>query len=185
GGPADLLRELAPERAGGPEFVHEPARGSGIAAPADLHLDVSRFPHTAGALELGDGLTIGRARDEAVADAPGDLRHLRSARRDIDRWRSLAERIEARVLDGAVRTAEAPLSAAAEKAQDFDRLLEHLAARLEWRPAATDDVLVQVLPGADTQEESAIEHHGCCRRSLSDDRRVDPDGRARHPRADS
>src|SRR5207237_1123529 len=111
-------------------------------------------------LKHRDGLTIGRARDEAVADAPGDLRHLGSARRDIDGRRSLAERIEARVLDGEVRTAEAPLSATEEKAQDFDRLLEHLAARLEWRPAATDDMLVQVLSRADTQEESAIEHHG-------------------------
>src|SRR5437763_16887625 len=101
-----------------------------------------------------------RARDEAGADAAGDLRRLGSARRDIDRRRSLAERIEARVLDGEVRTAEAPLSAAEEQAHHLDRLLEHLAARLEWRPAATDDMLVQVLPGADTQEESAIEHHG-------------------------
>ena len=46
------------------------------------------------------------------------------------------------------------------------------------RPALPEDVLVEVLAGADAEEEPAG-HQGCGgRRRLGDDRRVDPDRRA-------
>src|SRR5882762_888237 len=157
-GPADLLRELTAERARGPELVHELARGRGVAPPADLHLDVSRFPRAAGAVVRRDDLAIGVRGDEAIGDAASDSGHFRSTRRDIDRRRCLAERVETRVLDGEICPAVALLSSPEEEAQDLDRLFEHLAARRQRRPAAADHVLVQVLAGADAEEEATVEH---------------------------
>src|SRR5204863_38920 len=58
-GPADLLRELAAERARRPELVHEPARRARVASPADLYLDVSRLPRSAGAVVCRDDLAVG------------------------------------------------------------------------------------------------------------------------------
>ena len=43
------------------------------------------------------------------------------------------------------------------------------------RPALAEDVLVQVLAGADAEEEAARHHRGDGRRRLGDDRRVDAD----------
>src|SRR5438477_2305023 len=170
GRPADLLRELAAEAARRPKLVHEPPRGAGVASPADLYLDVSRFSRAARAVVCGDDLTIGVCRDEAVGDTARDPRHFRSTRRDVNRRRCLAERVKTRVLDGEVCPAVALLSSAEEEAQHLDRLFEHLAACRERRPAAADHVLVQVLTGADAEEEAPVEHHRRCRRGLRDDR---------------
>src|SRR5437016_5076835 len=183
-GPADLLRELAAQRARGPELVHELARGRGIASPADLHLDVSRFPRAAGAVVRRDDLAIRVCRDEAVGDTARDPRHLRSTCRDVDRRRRFAERVETGVLDGEVRPAVALLASAEEKAKHLDGLFEHLGACRERWPSATHDMLVQVLAGADTEKEAAVEHDGRRRCGLRDDRGMCSDKRAGHARAD-
>src|SRR2546423_506828 len=52
------------------------------------------------------------------------------------------------------------------------------------RPAPADDVLIEVLAGADTEKEAALHHRGGRGRGLRDDRRVDADGRARHAGAE-
>ena len=63
-----------------------------------------------------------------------------------------------------------------------DGLLEHLEPLLVARPAVAEDVLVQVLAGADAEEEPARHERGARRRSLRDDRGMDPDQRARDAR---
>src|SRR5438552_2401224 len=79
GRPADLLRELAAEAARRPKLVHEPPRGAGVASPADLYLDVSRFSRAARAVVCGDDL--GMRADERAGDACAD----RELRRRGDR----------------------------------------------------------------------------------------------------
>ena len=72
-----------------------------------------------------------------------------------------------------------------ELAHDLDRLLEHRDALVGRGPADAGDVLVQVLAGADAEEEAAGPHHRRARRrGLRDDRRVDADQRAGDARAE-
>jgi hypothetical protein len=71
-----------------------------------------------------------------------------------------------------------------ERAHDRDGFLEHLEPHGRRRPAVGEDVLVQVLAGADPEEEAAVEHQRRRGRSLGHDRRVDANGRAGHARAE-
>ena len=62
------------------------------------------------------------------------------------------------------------------------RLLQQLEPLPRQRPARTGDVLVEVLARADAEEEAAPHHARDRRGRLRDDRRVDPDERARDTR---
>src|SRR5215212_7272547 len=61
-----------------------------------------------------------------------------------------------------------------ELAQHLDGLLQHLQAGVDPRPAVAEDVLVEVLAGADPEQEPALEHEGGGGRRLGQDGRVDP-----------
>src|SRR3954447_14454372 len=71
-----------------------------------------------------------------------------------------------------------------ELTHDLDGFLEHLLADGGGWPAVAEDVLVQVLARPDAEEEATTHHQrsGSC--GLGHDRRVDPDRRARHARAE-
>src|SRR5581483_6071152 len=64
-------------------------------------------------------------------------------------------------------------------------LLEHLEALVGERPPVAQDVLVQVLAGADTEEEAALEHRRDGRGGLRDHGGMDPDQRAGDAGADA
>jgi hypothetical protein len=70
--------------------------------------------------------------------------------------------------------------AAEERADHLDRLLEHLEPFVRPRPPVAEHVLVEILAGPDAEEEAAVHQRlrGC--RGVRDDRRVQPDQRARH-----
>jgi hypothetical protein len=72
-----------------------------------------------------------------------------------------------------------------ELPDQLDRFLEHLEPDARRRPAIPVNVLVQILTRPDSQEEPALEHRPDGRRSLSDDRRMHTDQRARDTGADA
>ena len=72
-----------------------------------------------------------------------------------------------------------------QRADDVDRFFEHASPRRRGRPAVAEDMLVEGLAGADTEEEPIVEEQRRGRGGLGDDRRVDADGRARHTDADA
>ena len=164
--------------------MREIASGIRVAAPAQLHLDVLRLPLTARAVVLRDELVVGVRRDEAIAGARRELGRLRATRRDVDRRGRLAERVQASVRHGEVASTEAALATAEQRAHQVDRLFEHLATDLERWPAPPDDVLVQVLAGADAEEEAPVEHDVRGRRGLRDDRGMHADDRTGDPGPD-
>src|SRR6266498_692615 len=82
--------------------------------------------------------------------------------------------------DGVVLAAMRLLAALPEEAHDLDRLREHLDALVSSRPAVAEDVLVQVLAGAETEEEPPAHQAGACGCRVRDDRRMDSDHRTRH-----
>ena len=55
----------------------------------------------------------------------------------------------------------------------IDCFREHLAANVGWRPALPEDVLVEILTGADAEKEAALEQGRSRRRRLGDDGRMD------------
>ena len=182
-------RELLPERALHPAVRPDLVRrllGLLLALRvADRHLRVARLAVPARLLELLDRLALRRDGDQGVAGTAGQLGGLRLGGGDRDRGRLVRERVDPRLLDGVVRPVVRLVAALPEQAQHLDRLLEHLQPLLRAGPHGAGDVLVQLLAGADAQEEAALQHHlrGC--RGLGDDRRMDPDRRAGHARAEA
>jgi hypothetical protein len=90
----------------------------------------------------------GRDRDQRVAGPAGELRSQRLAGRDCDRRRLVGQRVEARLFDFVELAAERLVAALPERADDFDRLLEHVEPLVGRRPALAHHVLVQVLTRA-------------------------------------
>ena len=76
------------------------------------------------------------------------------------------------------------VAAAEQLADDLDSLLEHLEPLVGARPAVAEHVLVQVLAGADAEEEAPSEQRLGRRCGVGDDRRVQADQRAGHRGAD-
>lgn len=60
-------------------------------------------------------------------------------------------------------------------ADDADGLLQHLSAYVGAGPVDAGDVLVETLPGADAQEEAAVEHHCGGGGGVGDDCRMHAD----------
>src|SRR6267143_356282 len=158
-GAAKLLEEPATQAVDRPELVDESTSRLGIGSPADLELDVLRFARAPRRFELRDRLAVRPRRDEAVARASSELGRTRSARRDVDLRRPLADRVDPRLLASDEAAMEAALAAAEEQAQHVDGFFEHGTPDDERRPASTDDMLVQILPGPHAEEETTIEHH--------------------------
>jgi hypothetical protein len=66
----------------------------------------------------------------------------------------------------------ADVAALPEVADDVDRLFEHHVADVCWWPAFANDVLIQVLAGAEAERESVVAHQPDGGRHLRHDRRV-------------
>ena len=64
------------------------------------------------------------------------------------------------------------MPAVEQLADDLDRLDEHLLPDADRRPALADDVLVEVLPGAEPEGEAPVGEDLQGRGLLGDDRRV-------------
>jgi hypothetical protein len=73
----------------------------------------------------------------------------------------------------------ADLLARPQSTHHLDRFLQHLQTLVRGGPAIAQHVLVQVLAGADTQLELAVQHDRRGGGSLGDDRRVDAHGGTR------
>ena len=76
-------------------------------------------------------------------------------------------------------------AAAPELPHYVNCFLEHLAANICRRPALPDDVLVEILTGADAEKEAALEQARSRRRRLGDDGRMDTDRWTRNARPNS
>ena len=154
---------------------------SSFCGPADGQLREPRLAAASRAVKGRDELAVGGGCDEPVADLAGELGRLRPARGDHDLGRLLGQRVETGVLDRVVRPPVARQAALPELAHHLHRLAEHLATDEGRRPPVSEHVLVEVLPGADAEEEPSRQHRRARRGRLRDDRRVHPDHRARHP----
>jgi hypothetical protein len=146
----------------------------------DLQLRLHRFGVLArlgGALpelvpEHGD-LLVGRAhRDDSVGVLTGALRVHGAGGRNVDWDRLLGTGIEPCRFEREVLAVVLDDLAAEQLADDLDRLEHHGAADADLRPLAADDVLVQRLPGAETQPETAGVHGAQGGRRVGDHRRV-------------
>ena len=92
--------------------------------------------------------------------------------RDPDRDGARRQVPELRRVDPEVLAREVDVPAVEERVDDRQRLLEHLVADVDRRPAAADDVLVEVLPRAEAEREPAVAEQVDGRGLLRDDRRV-------------
>lgn len=156
-----------------------------VEVPADRDLpDCARALADRGGLRVGvpilEQFTIGVGGDEMVCERTEFVDPSRAADRDADRHSALRQ-----VPDpGGVHLEE--LAAIVDKfagvqcPDNLDRLAEHPLAVEDTRPSLPDDVFVEVLPGAQSENEPAFgeQLHGGC--LLRHDRRVVPDGRAGH-----
>jgi hypothetical protein len=136
----------------------------------------------ASCLERLDETRARRHTDQPIPEACGGLGTAGRAGGDVDGRRRLGTRVETRVVDGEVVAAVAVDLAAPEHANDLDRFFQHREPNLCRRPVRSDDVLVQSLAGAHTEEE-APGHEGRGR-GLGDERRMDPHDGSRHASAD-
>ena len=76
-------------------------------------------------------------------------------------------------------SAVAPRATLPECSDHLDGLLEHLQALVDRGPAVAEDVLVEGLAAPEAEGEAALQQDRRCGGRLSDDRRMDPHGRAR------
>ena len=109
---------------------------------------------------------------------PGD--RLLPAHRDADRHAALGQVPDARRLDPEVLAVVVDELARVERADHLDRLLEHVLARGDSRPARADHVLVEVLPAAEAEGEPAVGEQLDGRGLLRDHGRVVARRRAGH-----
>ena len=127
---------------------------------------------------------LGGGGDEAVADLACQAGRLFCRRRHHDLDPLRGQRVDARALDGVVAASVTDEAALPEPPQQADCLLQHLEAKLRRGPTLARDVLVQVLPGPDAEEESAFEQRRSRRGRLGDDRWMNADQRTGDTRAD-
>ena len=140
---------------------------------ADRELAIPWLVLAARLLEQLEQLRLRARADQAVADPAGELGRLGRACCDHDRDRIVGQRVDARPLDGVVGAPPRRQLARPQLAHERDRLLEHVEAKVGWRPTVTQHVLVQVLAGADAQEEAAGQHRCGCGGGLRHDRGMD------------
>src|SRR5919204_4427207 len=179
-GRCQLLAEGAAHARVRPELMRGLARLLLVLGVADVKLAVARLVLTEGLHQI----LVGGDRDQGVSGPTGELRGVWLRSGDGDLGRLVRKREDPGLLDGVVLAAVALVAALPEEAHDLDRLLEHLQPRLRPRPARARDVLVQLLAGADAEEEAAV-HHGRARRGrLGADRRGDADRGARDASAE-
>lgn len=181
-------RELGEERIGQrrerPHLARGAPRRTLVAGPAAADLDMARPVLAAGRPVVLDQVGVGLRGDHRVAGARRELRRAGPARSNHDRRRLVGQREQLRVLHDVVRAAVVADAAPPQQPDHGDRLLEHLETRAARRPACADDVLVQILPGAEPEHEASRQQGRGRRGRLRDDRGVDADRRARDRRAD-
>ncbi len=109
--------------------------------------------------------------------ASGELDGALAGHRDDQRRQLVGQRVEAGVFDGEVLAAVAAQLSFPKLADHFDRLFEATLALDHPRPVPAEDVLVEVLAGADTEREATRQQARSGGGSLGDDRRLDSDRR--------
>ena len=138
------------------------------------------FPFPPASRKRSTSSAVGRRAHEAVAYFPGKLSRTRCAGRDHDARGRRRQRVQARILDRVVGAVERRFVAAPQQPDDLDCLLEHLEPHVRRRPTRADDVLVEVLAGADAEKEASGHQRGRRGGCLCNDRRVTADDRAGH-----
>src|SRR2546423_34267 len=101
--------------------------------------------------------------------AGGPLGAPRSRSGNDDLGQRVGQVVDPGVLDRVVAPMVALHPAFPQPADDLDRLLEHLRSDVVLGPAVAEDVLVEVLAGADAQEEATRHQRSDRRRSLGND----------------
>src|SRR3954468_10878506 len=135
--------------------------------------------------ELLDDVAVWRRRNQPVADPARELCGVRLSGRDENARQFVGEVVDACVIDRVVLAAVGLLTALPEEADHLHCFLEHLEALIRKRPTIAEHVLVEVLAGADTEEEPPGHHAADCRRGLRDYRRMNADDRRRHAGPDA
>ncbi len=118
--------------------------------------------------------------DVAVPYLAGESGRLRAEAGDENRRRLVGDGVETGVLHRVMLAVVAFGATLPEKAHHLDGFLQHLQAHVGRGPAVAQDVLVQVLAGADAEVKASFEHHGGGRRGLGHDGGVDAHGGAGH-----
>src|SRR5581483_10319960 len=159
-----------------------PRAGDGralVAVVAQGYLPDTGLAGTTGALEHLPELGIGLHRDHHVGMPTGETARVASRHRDAEIGSAFGDVPEPGRLHVEVPARVGNVLARPERADDLDRLLQHLVAGARERPHPADDVLVEVLARAETERETAVAEELHRRGLLGDDRRVVPPRRAR------
>src|SRR5579859_2430406 len=132
----------------------------------------------------GDLLGRGTGRDDPVRQPARLLRGHRPGGGDIDGRRALWHRPQPRGLHLVIGAPVPDVLAGEELADELDRLPHPVKPLRCLGPVAGGHVLVQRLPRAQPEPVPPRVHRRQRRRCLRHDRRVEPEGRARYPRAE-
>src|SRR4051812_264547 len=125
-----------------------------VLVPADAHLEITRPIGAPVLLEGLDDIRVARGVDEAITDPTGKARRLGTRSRDDDRRSLVRKRVQPRVVDGEVLPLAVDGLARPQSTDDLARLLQHRGPRFVAGPARADDMLVQLLPGPEPEEEA-------------------------------
>ncbi|EGJ79152.1 putative oxidoreductase [Streptomyces sp. Tu6071] len=182
----DGARKLGVDRPGAERpaelLVGAGERGLAVGVVGDGELADAGFARAAETVEVGEESRLGLGGDDEVGEAAGEGAGAGSGDGDADRRGGLGQVPQLGVLDAEVLPVVVDGLAVEQGADDADGLLQHLDADPRGRPAAPDDVLVEVLAGAEAETEAALRQELDGRGLLGDDRRVVAHGRAGHVR---
>jgi len=134
--------------------------------------------------ELGELITRPAGRDavlEYFKNPEASARKLRggwTGGGHVD-WRQLVgQGKDLRVFDDEVVAVNGLWTTLPELPDDLDRLNQHCLPELDRRPSIAEDVLVEILAGADAKKKSSRHHRGGRSCRLRDDRWMNPENRA-------
>src|SRR5215813_14176183 len=119
-----------------------------VLRPTDSELAETRLTDAIIRLELPEELRSGRGADEAIADTPRRLGGFRATGRHHDRRGMVRHGVDASVLHHIVTSSVRLWPSPPQQPDDLHRLLQHLQAQIVRRPAIAEDVLVEILAGA-------------------------------------
>src|SRR4051794_4902811 len=177
-GPRQLGVDL-PAAAEPAELLVRPLRRL-VAVGVVRHRDLTDawFALAAGGIEELAELLVRLDGDHHVGEPAGEVARLLARDGDTDRRRLVGQVPQPRRLDLEMLAADVDVAAGEQRTDDLDGFLESLVTDVRRGPALSDDVLVEVLAGAEAEGEPALAqqlHRGGL---LGDDGRVVAEGRA-------
>jgi hypothetical protein len=155
--------------------------GVAVGAPRHRHLpDLPGRRAELGRVPLARQLRLRLDGDHRVGHRGEPLDRLRAGHRDTDRRPLLRQVPQLRRIDAEVLALVVEVPAVEQAADDLQGFGEHVVPDVRRRPAAADDVLVEVLTRPETEGEPPARERLHRRRLLRHDRRVVAHGRAGH-----